>query len=83
MLLPDSTNTYPWFYQYLSLILPIPIPDTTTKYSWCYHYLSLQSLLPKPDAWLKTCTDFCGLENEISNLTAKTSVYIENAGPDL
>ena len=71
--IPESTNTYPWFYQYLSLMLPLHIPDTTTKYSWCFHYLSLRSLLSKPDAWLKTCTDFCGLENKISNLTANSS----------
>ena len=69
--------------QLIYLMLPIPIPDTTTKYPWYYHYLSLQSLAHKPDAWLKNCTDFWGLENKISNLTAKTSVYIENAGPDL
>ena len=95
--LPDSTNTYPWFYQYLSLILPIPIPDSTNTYPWFYQYLSLILPLHIPDTttiypcdhyYLNLMRDLklalISVNSKIKYLTSQLiPVNIENAGPDL
>ena len=39
--IPDATNTYPWYYDYLSLALPIHIPDATNTYPYGHYYLNL------------------------------------------